>query len=303
VTPAVSVVLPTFDRGSVLALTLPGLAQQALSRGQFEILLIDDGSTDDTRAVAERLGGPSLRYLRFGHAGRAGARNRALDAARGDVLVFLDDDAFVPPGFLEAHRAMHDGDAHCMATGPIVHVAEAPRGVPSVAPWRGYHRNPFPTGNASVRRDHALAVGGFDESLRLYGWEDVEFATRLVRRGLRRRFAWAAPILHWKPGDARRRLAHELAVEGERGTMGAHFYRKHRSVRVGLITKMWWPIRAMDAALARVAPLDRLVVRVKDRPETADRMPAFARTLLKYHAEISAGRRELARLARAPHGA
>jgi GT2 family glycosyltransferase len=132
--------------------------------------------------------------------------------------------------------------------------------------------------------------------MRLYGWEDVEFATRLARLGLRRRFVWDAPIFHFKPADPRR-LAEDLARERERGTMGARFYRKHRTMRVGLATKMWWPLRALDAGLARVAPLDRLSARVQARPELAARLPGAVRVLLRHHAEISAGRQELARAA------
>jgi glycosyltransferase involved in cell wall biosynthesis len=293
-TTAVSVVLPTFDRASLLALTLPRLLRQTLPAGRYEVVLVDDGSTDDTPAVAEAAACPALRHVRAVHGGRAAARNHALRAARGEVLVFLDDDAFVAPDFLAAHLAAHRGDDRRMATGPIVAVAAPPAGIVRPAPWRGYHRNPFPTGNASVRREHALRAGGFDEAMRLYGWEDVEFAARLADLGLRRRFVWSAPIFHLRPDV---RLADDLARERERGTMGARFYRKHGTVRVGLATKMWWPFRALDAGLARLAALDRLSARVQDRPELAARLPGAVRVLLRHHAEISAGRRELARAA------
>jgi glycosyltransferase involved in cell wall biosynthesis len=297
VTLAASVVLPTFDRAGLLARTLPHLLRQSLPREGFEVVLVDDGSTDDTPAVAAAAACPALRYERVAHGGRAAARNHALRVARGEVLVFVDDDAFVPPGFVAAHLAAHEGARRRMATGPIVTVTAAPRDLGAPPPWRGYHRNPFPTGNASVRREHALGAGGFDDSMHLYGWEDVEFATRLARLGLRRRFVRGAPIFHFKPGAARDRLAEDLARERERGTMGARFYRKHRTVGVGLATKMWWPFRALDAGLARMTGLDRLAARVHAEPALGARLPGALHVLLRHHAEISAGRRELARAA------
>jgi glycosyltransferase involved in cell wall biosynthesis len=295
VTPAVSVIVPTFNRAEVLTRTLPCLLEQDLGDDRYEVVLVDDGSTDGTRDVASASACPALRYHRFDHVGRAAVRNHALRVARGAVLVFVDDDAFVPPGFLAAHLAGHAGRDDRIVTGPIVMVPDRPERLRVTPPWRGFHRNPFPTVNVSVLREHVLAAGGFDERFRLYGWEDVELGTRLERRGLRRRFVRAAPVFHWKPGDPGLRLAADLALERERGTMGARFYRKERSVRVGLITKMWWPFRAADAGLAWLAPLDRLAARVEARPELGARLPAFVRVLLRFHAEISAGRLELGR--------
>jgi glycosyltransferase involved in cell wall biosynthesis len=88
----VSVVLPTFNRAKQLARALDSVLAQTY--GQFEVLVVDDGSTDETSGVIEGRyhDEPRVVYLRQEHAGVAQARNTALERARGDVIAFLDSD-------------------------------------------------------------------------------------------------------------------------------------------------------------------------------------------------------------------
>jgi hypothetical protein len=96
----VSVVTATWNRSDVLGRAIGSVLAQAYPR--WELLVADDGSTDDTAAVVARLGDPRIRHLPGGHAGANASRNRALDAATGDVVVYLDDDNVMHPLWLKA---------------------------------------------------------------------------------------------------------------------------------------------------------------------------------------------------------
>lgn len=96
----VSVVIPTYNRCESLCKTLSSLAAQTVPAHQFEVIVVDDGSSDDTRRIAElRLPYP-LTLIGQENQGAAAARNRGAGYARGEVLIFLDDDITVSPGFI-----------------------------------------------------------------------------------------------------------------------------------------------------------------------------------------------------------
>jgi glycosyltransferase involved in cell wall biosynthesis len=100
-----SVIIATRDKARYLELTLASYALQTAS--DYEILVADDGSSDDTEAVVAAARVP-VRYLKKLHGGRAHARNHALAEARGRIVIFSDDDRIVAPGFVAAHVARAD---------------------------------------------------------------------------------------------------------------------------------------------------------------------------------------------------
>src|ERR1051325_248362 len=91
---AVSVIVPTYNRAATLAESLESILGQTCS--DFELIVADDGSTDDTEAVLARYGG-TVRVLRVEHAGVAAARNAALAAAVGEFVAFHDSDDVALP--------------------------------------------------------------------------------------------------------------------------------------------------------------------------------------------------------------
>ncbi len=191
-----SVVIPTHSKRALLQRTLAALVAQELPAGtEWEIVVVNDGSTDDTGAWLEQAGaGPGSR-LRVvtppANVGRARARNLGAEAARGRWLVFLDDDIVAPPGLLAAHlellgRHPTDGTIGYAVTAP--ELVDAPhlryldtRGVARLGPGPAPGRY-FVTQNAAVPRAAFAAVGGFDEAFLSYGFEDMEVAFRLEDR-------------------------------------------------------------------------------------------------------------------------
>jgi glycosyltransferase involved in cell wall biosynthesis len=302
-TRAVSIVVPTRNRASVLALTLPHMLDQRLPGLRYEVIVADDASTDNTREVVEDIDDERLIYLRVHRSGAGGAaasRNRAVETARGDVIVFLDDDAFVGPNFLARHLRAHGGFGNRLVAGGIVEIRQPPRQheLRESEATRHYHRHPMPGGNSSVRRVHLISVGGFDEEFDAYGWQDQELAERLLRMGLVRKFASGAPILHYKPAATVLDPRHELERELERGRMGARFYARHPRILVGITTKQWRPLHVIDALIAGVLGLRADSERILAGERVMDEFRGVRAALLRAHVEIGAGRAELERIAR-----
>src|ERR1044071_715306 len=105
-----SLIIPTRNKCLFLARTLASLSRQSEMR--FEVVVVDDGSDDDTRDVARRFASDlDLRYIRRAHKGRAAARNAAVHAARGDLLIFCDDDRLAARDFVRDHAAAHGAGA------------------------------------------------------------------------------------------------------------------------------------------------------------------------------------------------
>ena len=229
-----SVVIATKDRERYVDGVLGALAAQT-GAPPFDVVIADNGSTDSTRAVVERhtLEGLAVTYVFEPKPNRGRARNRGVAVARGDYLVFCDDDVALPPGWLAAHAAAHSGSAPCVVNGPILNVpspAQRPKPQPA-----NYSRAFLCTCNASLSAKAFHAAGGFDESFELYGWEDTELGLRLRTAGLAWRFAWDAYLWHLKP-PAEETLEVQSRKAVERARMAQRFLAKHPSNRARLAT-------------------------------------------------------------------
>lgn len=296
VSPDISVIIPTRNRADVLRLSLPRFLAQSLPPDRFEIIVVDDASEDDTETAVAEQGRANLFFSKLpGHRAAGFARNRAIERARGELLVFVDDDSLVEPDFLSVHLDAHRGLTDGIVTGPIVEV-DRPQTLPasSLRSWQGMHTNPFPTLNASVARSLVVDAGGFDEEFDEYGWEDPELYYRMRRNPVVTRYERRAPVFHYKPVKVRGNFSGMVEQARSRGRMGALFYAKHPCFSVGLQTKLLSIIRAADvmanAALGFDARLDR-IMRTGRPPGTA-----VWRSLLLNHVEIDTGRRQWKRL-------
>jgi GT2 family glycosyltransferase len=197
VSPALSVVIPTCGRPDCLRRALEGLRQQHLPETDFEVLVVDDGGDPpaDPTAVshADRL---KLKVIRKPNGGLASARNAGARAARGELLVFMDDDIEPCADFLRAHLAAHGPDRRVVALGSLPYPADL-----EITPFLYYLERvrhydlflrypsgdiPMPplNGNSSVRRAEFQAAGGYDEDFSSYGGEDTEMGWRLLQRGV-----------------------------------------------------------------------------------------------------------------------
>ena len=120
-----SVITPTRDRASILVRCLDALATQSLDPSRYEILVVDDGSTDDTPAVIEgarRTASCDVRGFRLDQrAGIPAARNLAVREARGNLIVFVDSDELALPSFLATHLNCHrQRGPNVICRGPVI---------------------------------------------------------------------------------------------------------------------------------------------------------------------------------------
>lgn len=208
--PRLSVVVPTFNRRASLLRLLTALAEQTLPAEQFEVVVVDDGSTDGTGALLRDLTTPYvLRVFEQPNGGPSLARNRGVTSARGELIVFLDDDVEPLPDALAEHVAAHQAGPGLVVVGPMSPPRNWPR--PAWVEWEEemlqvqyramlagvYPCTPrqFYTGNASLARSQFLAVGGFDTSFRRA--EDIELAYRLRDAGARFAFVPRAEVRHF----------------------------------------------------------------------------------------------------------
>ena len=206
-----SLVIATHNRAELLPRTLPALATQRLIDDvRYEVVFVDDGSTDDTPALINRAAQECsvLRYIRIDHTGSpARPRNVGVRAARGDVIVFVDDDVEPDPDFVQRHADFHrdlrgEQDA---ALGELYLSDDVRRDAMSLFHTFPYHEAAgqtalsylyFWTCNVSVKTTFMRRFGRFDEDPALHPLEDMECGHRLAQAGLRLRFLPAARGCH-----------------------------------------------------------------------------------------------------------
>jgi glycosyltransferase involved in cell wall biosynthesis len=182
----VSVEIPTCRRPELLRRCLDAVLGQRFDRDAFEVIVVDDGHDDATRALVESMAragdAPALRYLRpVDGRGPAVARNHGWRAARGALVAFTDDDTVPDRDWLaEGERAIASHVAVCgRIVVPPIH--EPPTDHELMT--RGLESAEFVTANAFVRRDALEQVGGFDERFTRPWREDSDLQFRLMQLG------------------------------------------------------------------------------------------------------------------------
>jgi GT2 family glycosyltransferase len=208
----ISVVIPTRNRAGQLARPLEALACQSYPRDGFEVLVVDNGSTDNTQAVAAQFEGrfAHFRLLSESQPGAARARNRGIRESAGEIVLLLDDDVVPSPRLLEEHWQAHQRNPQSATLGRVTFPWN---GSESPFRWVLTHRpeylqsfrfadpenvpfNHFYSCNVSVPRSAFACVGLFDEEFRAYGFEDTDLGYRLARSGVRIVYNPEAQALH-----------------------------------------------------------------------------------------------------------
>lgn len=196
--PILSVVLPTYNRLPQLLKVLAGLEVQSEPLSTFEVIVVSDGSTDGTDEFLRTYSTPlQLRLFCQTNGGAAAARNLGITMARGEIVLFLDDDVVPAPQLIAEHLATHRRhNGNVVVLGPMLTPQDfvfkpwvrweqamlyKQYADMTVGRWQPTARQ-FYTGNASLARRYLTAVGGFDTTFRRA--EDVELAYRLANQGV-----------------------------------------------------------------------------------------------------------------------
>jgi len=223
-----SVVIPAYNAAATLPATLAALARQTIPADTFEIIVVDDGSRDDTAAVAAAAGASVIRQE---NQGPAVARNTGASDARGDILVFTDADCEPAETFLaEIARPFEDptvsgaqGIYRTRQTGLV------PRFAQLEFEDRYVYASRFPcldlvaTYAAAFRRAVFAEAGGFDAAYPTANNEDTELSYRLCRLGHQLVLAPRAVVFHRHPAN----IAHYLHIKFWRAYWRLAACRKH----------------------------------------------------------------------------
>lgn len=219
-----SVIIPTHNRKPILLKTLSCYAAQTVSAEKFEIVVVNDGGRDETSSIFKgfvpfeqdetdafpddeggrieaRLqgtlgavlpdvpgtkgGSPSVKYIEISKSGRSHARNVGIHFSSYPLIIFVDDDIFVEPGFVQKHLESHHHEDGLVVRGMVVHTRHLDD--PFSARWKPKDINTsfLATGNASVLKEYVVQAGCFDENYKVYGWEDFDLGIHLEQEGLK----------------------------------------------------------------------------------------------------------------------
>jgi GT2 family glycosyltransferase len=240
--PLISLIVPTFNRLPILRKCLAALEAQTVSRSDFEVIVIDDGSSDGSEEFLRDYR-PSFqfRYLRQQNSGTGAARRNGVSHAAGDYLLLMNDDTICDPDVVEQHLKVQRelGSQRWAVLGSFQYPTEArlralthyfcvePFMFPQVSMEEGcpYGYSHFITCNLSVRRDAVMEVGSFSSIYKLS--EDTEMGLRLFERGFRVVYHPAAHAWHDHLPYPARNLIRRARVYG---ADYFHMFRHHPRV-------------------------------------------------------------------------
>lgn len=203
----VSVVIPTYKRKDILARCLEAFSKQDFDPKKFEVLVVEDGESGDSQKMVEELGETStfkIRYFSQAHQGQGVARNLGVKESHGNIVVFVGDDIFPSPNFLNEHFHAHQkytGPADAILGLTLWHpdIQVTPlmdfmtRGGALFGKYGGHQfaydllegkeeadYRFFYTSNISLKR-RLIYCFPFDGRFAGYGWEDIELGYRLAK--------------------------------------------------------------------------------------------------------------------------
>lgn len=283
----VTVAIPTYRRAGLLQATLAGVTRQDFPADRYEVLVVDNNSPDNTREVTAALaaGTPAVRYALETMQGLDHARNRAIAEARGEIIVFADDDILVEPDWLRELVAplLGDDPRRIGAVGGEV-IPVFPDGLP---PWlTGAHRplafradpGPLPPhqtpmgANLAIPRWAFERCGIFSTGLdrrgqALFSGGDGEMIRRLRAAGLEIWFAPAAKALHQMPASRLTfRYATRHAFDSARSRVVDHVAGRREAGRSpwGYLVSRFGANLLKTAGFALLALLSLIVLRTGD---------------------------------------
>ena len=199
----ISIVIPTYNRIKDLSRCLELIRMQDVQQWEIELIIVDDGSSDGTEGMMKEIqqeGCLNLKYIRQNNQGPAVARNIGIREAMGVIIVFIDDDSFVQPGWLtELLKPFSVGDSKIAGVrGEVISDNDDPSSLSAELGKYIYASKPrtSATNNMAYRKDVLLEVGLFDERFKYAAGEDTDLGSRVKDLGYQIAFAPEAVVRH-----------------------------------------------------------------------------------------------------------
>ena len=261
--PRVSVVIATYQRASLLPRLVRALEAQTLT-DPFEVIFVDDGSTDGTPQVLEDLASRSAIPITVLGDGRnrrqAAARNIGWRAARAPIVAFTDDDCVPTPQWLASGIAALGSHARAVVGRVIPDPQQEDLRGPFSRTISVLDESFFETCNTFYRRADLETAGGFDEAFTSHGGEDTDLGWRIRKSGIEAVFAPEALVYHdVKPSDLQAAVREAL-----RWTGIPRVIRIHPEGRSYLVAGLFWkpshPLALAAVAGALLAPRSRFAL-------------------------------------------
>ena len=253
-----SVQICSYNRWHLLKRSLEALFAQDFPKDEYEIVFVDDGSTDTSLAMAQELAATApcrLKVLTKPNDGLSRARNLGIRNCEGEIILFMDDDTFADPALLKEHLVVHEQHSNAVVMGWVNHIEELDPQGPRKYVMADYSRSFFWTSNVSVRKKYIDQVGGFDEEFREYGWEDMELGYRLKQLGLQKHINEKAIVSHFKPPKQKKDLP-GMIRQAESSARSALIYIKKRpGLRSRMATGITWFRMGLDLLFRPLRPL------------------------------------------------
>lgn len=195
----VSIVIPVYNRASLIGSVIEALLDQAYR--PFEIIIVDDGSTDNTERIVSSY---QVKYIYQENRGPAAARNRGFRESGGDIIAFIDSDCIARKDWLEnLIKGFDSPEVGAVAGSYDIANPESllSRLIHEEIKWRhsGFKRyiRAFGSYNVAIRREVFEKVGGFDETYRTASGEDNDLSYRILKAGYKIRFMPDALVAHY----------------------------------------------------------------------------------------------------------
>jgi GT2 family glycosyltransferase len=231
--------LCTYNRSALLERVLDACFEQTVDPGTYEVVLVNDGSTDDTPAVIARAQGRAtcpFTVIDQANGGLAKGRNAGIARASGERIIFIDDDVLPLPDFVAQHLRSHDTRPLAVVRGGAINVESFDELPPPVWTIKNYSGNFFWTTNVSVTLATIRAIGGFNEDFAEYGWEDIDVGLRLRFGGVKAVFNPRALAYHYKPRPRASQIENMLRQARAQARTAVQLEKLHPHWRAHLAT-------------------------------------------------------------------
>ena len=273
----VSIVIPTYNRKPILEKCLRALENQKLNEnvGNYEIIVVDDGSTDETNSWIKNNKAilPHVVFHEQKHGGPALGRNLGVIKSRFEIIIFIDSDLIVLDNFIVSHvdklvSFFERNNMKCFTYGSVINTSNFQNPQSEKNKLSDISFAYFATGNVAIPKKLLLSVGLFDTSFSLYGWEDLELGERLKKVGTKLIKCPKAIGFHWHPPFDCEQIDSLINQEKERAKMALVFFKKHPNLGVRFMIQLtplhiflWqmlclWGLISID----RILPLLRFLV-------------------------------------------